>query len=205
MTKVSLHRFAGLPRRFFVSLGLGIGLLTVGAIAPPPSPTQDAAPRTPASQPVAPLSPQFIDPEYEQLPSTLNATDVLWQTAQANAPDLLPVTFYTPTNTCEGFQTQEQAIVADTAIAQIVHTLLADQSPHLLDFELAGYRVQPGPKGSSITIDFRRAADAQRHFVSLSICEQQVLFGSLRKTLVENPALNINSVRFTERGRLIQI
>ena len=36
MTKVSLHRFAKLPQRFSLALGLGLGILTVGAIAPPP-------------------------------------------------------------------------------------------------------------------------------------------------------------------------
>ncbi|NER78846.1 MAG: hypothetical protein F6K42_04560 [Leptolyngbya sp. SIO1D8] len=210
MTKVSLHRFAGFPRRFLVALGLGVGLLTIGAIAPLPSPTQDtdtstSTPQDTATQSTAQPTLESVDQSYQDLSTTLNAADTFWETAKTNSPELMSVMIYTPTATCDGFQTQEQAIAADKAIPQIVQLLLADQTPHLLDFELAGYRIQPGDEGNSITVDFRRVADAQRHFTSLSICEQLVLFGSLRKTLLENPALNVDSVSFTEKGRMIQL
>lgn len=195
MTKISLHRFAGLPQRFLVSLGLGMGLLTFGALAPLPSATQDAP------QPQR----QLVATRYGNLLATVNTNEILVETAKETAPDTITITLYTPTAICEGFQTEEKAIVEDKAIPQIVHFLIADQTSNLLDFELAGYRIQPGEKGNSITIDFRRKPDAQRHFISLSMCEQLALFGSLRKTLLENPALDIDSVRFTERGRLIQI
>jgi len=195
MTNVSLHCFARFPQRFLVSLGLGIGLLTVGAIAPPPSSTQEATP--PIRQPTI--------PQYERLPGTLIAVDDFWDTVKVHTPDLLMVTIYTPDATCEEFQGAEQAIAADKAIPQIVHFVLAEQTAHLLDFELAGYRLQPDSKGHTLTIDFRRTPDAQRHFISLSMCEQRVLFGSLQKTLTENPALGVSTVQFTERGRPIRI
>lgn len=250
MTKVSLHRFVGLPQRFLVSLGLGLGLLTLGAIAPPPSPTQDAAK----------LSPKPVTPGYDVLPSTLDETGTFWEIAneantavdetntvankantvtneadtvtiedavdavaneadtaaneantvanEANPADVektLTVTVYTPTETCEGFQSQQQVIAADKAITQVVHFLLTGQSNNLVNFELSGYRIQTEDVGKSITVDFRRAPNAERHFVSLSMCEQSVLFGSLQKTLLENPALGVDTVRFTERGRSIQI
>jgi hypothetical protein len=194
MTKVSLHRFVELPRRFLVALGLGVGILTVGAIAPPPAPVEEAS-----SQPLLRLQ-----THYAPL-STELTTDRLWHSAEANLPELLTVTFYTPTATCETYQGEERAISADKAIPQIVHFLVSSQTPNLVDFELAGYRVQPGTKGNTVTIDFRRAPEAQRHFISLSICEQRVLFGSLRQTLLKNPDLNIDTVRFTERGRPIEL
>ena len=213
MTKVSLHRFAKLPQRFSLALGLGLGILTVGAIAPPPSLTEEAP--TPQST--------SVDRSFAQLPQSLGATESLWQeagrhsveiakgdsqkpqSAPATPADLLTITLYTPTAACDTYAGEPKAIAADKAIPQIVHFLLADQMPHLLDFELSGYRIVPGGKGNTVTIDFRRKPDATRHFISLSICEQRVLFGSLRETLLQNPALGIDDVTFTEQGRPIQL
>ena len=127
------------------------------------------------------------------------------QSAPATPADLLTITLYTPTAACDTYAGEPKAIAADKAIPQIVHFLLADQMPHLLDFELSGYRIVPGGKGNTVTIDFRRKPDATRHFISLSICEQRVLFGSLRETLLQNPALGIDDVTFTEQGRPIQL
>lgn len=212
MTKVSLHRFAKLPQRFLLALGLGMGILTVGAIAPPPSLTEEVA----TSQTTT------VDRAFTQLPSTLVSSESLWRGAdrygtevakvdaqQPSAPatqsDLLTVTLYTPTASCETYEGEAKAIAADKAVPQIVHFLLTDQTPNLLDFELAGYRILPGDKGHTVTIDFRRKPNATRHFISLSICEQRVLFGSLRETLLQNPELGIADVKFTERGQPIQL
>lgn len=196
MTIVTLHRFSRLPRQFFTALGLGVSLLVAGAIAPPPSPTQDT---TPGVRPV--------DTDYDGLSAGLSATRALWETGTAapETPNTETILLYTPAADCETFQSEERSVSVDKAIPQIVHLLLAEQTAQLLEFELAGYRIQQDSSGNTVTIDFRRTPGAQRHFVSLSICEQRVLFGSLIKTLTENPQLNIDAVRFTERGRPIQI
>lgn len=195
MTKVSLHRFARLPQRFLLALGLGIGILTAGAIAPPPSLTEEAP--TPQTT--------KVDRYFTELPQALESTETLWRSAPITLPDLLSVTLYTPTASCETYEGKTKAVVQDQAIPQIVHSLLTDQTPQLLDFELAGYRILPGPKGDTVTLDLRRKPNAQRHFISLSICEQRVLFGSLRETLLQNPVLGIQAVEFTEQGRPIQL
>ncbi len=195
MTKVSLHRLAGLPQRFLVALGLSLGLLTIGAIAPPPSETEEQPP-----------TPTSLQASYGALADTLQASQTFWVTAPAQIPDVLTVTLYTPDAACDGYQTEERTVVAAKAIPQIVHFLLAEQTPHLLNFELAGYRLQPsGPNGHRLVIDLRRSPTAQRQFISLSLCEQLVLFGSLRQTLLSNPVLQIHEVEFTERGRPIAI
>lgn len=205
MTKVSLHRFAKLSQRFLVSLGLGVGILTVGAIAPPPSLTEEevATPTTLRAQSY-----------FATLPSTVTSTDSLnaWRPmaktplpSTSAAPVALTVKLYTPTATCETYASETQTVASDKAIAQVVHYLMAEQTPKLLDFELAGYRITSGTKGNTITIDFRRHPDAKRHFISLSICEQRELFGSLRETLLQNPALGVDAVQFTEQGVPIEI
>ena len=204
MTKVSLHRFAKLPQRFLLALGLGVGILTIGAIAPPPSLTEES------STSDAPA----IELNFTELPTALTVTES-WLNAAENlsvkassvktedVPGELTVTLYTPNATCDAYKRQNKAIASDNAIQQIAHVLLTEQTPNLLDFELAGYRIRPGAKGNTVTIDFRRRPNATRHFVSLSICEQQTLFGSLRQTLLQNAALDIDEVTFTEQGQPI--
>lgn len=195
MTKVSLHRFAKLPQRFLLALGLGLGILTVGAIAPPPSVTEEA-PAITTSQAVKP---------FTLFSTKLPSADSQWQGISETPSDALTVTLYTPTAACETYAGKTQTVAQDKAIAQVVHFLIADQTSQLLDFELAGYRITPNTKGNTVTIDFRRRPGAQRHFVSLSMCEQRELFGSLRETLLQNPALGVDAVQFTEQGRPIEI
>jgi hypothetical protein len=62
------------------------------------------------------------------------------------------------------------------------------------DFPLAGYRVSVDKEVA--TIDLRLPPNARRTFRSLSSCEQLSLFGSLEKTLLNNPSLKIQAVRF---------
>lgn len=193
MTKVSLHRFVQLPQRFLVALGVGLGILTIGAIAPIPSATEAAV----KANAIA------IAPAFRDLLTTLEATDTLWRTAPTALPDLLNVTLYTPGESCTTYEGKPHAVVAGQAMPQVVQTLVTQQTPLLLDFDLAGYRVLPSHQGTTVTIDFRRPSEASRHFVSLSICEQRLLLGSLRETLLQNPALGVKTVKFTEQGRAL--
>lgn len=207
MTNVSLHRFSRLPRQFLVALGLGLGILTVGAIAPPPSPTQDTAPKR--TLPAATLDSNQADTstvvQDDPLSAGLDGPESSEEIDAAASPPRQTVQLYLPTENCDGFRTEEREITPPKAISQVVHFLFSEQATQLPGFELAGYRIQSAAKGNTVTIDFRRAPDAQRQFISLSICEQRVLFGSLKKTLEENPTLNVDTVRFTERGRPIQM
>lgn len=195
MTKVSLHRFANLPRRFLMGLGLGVGIWAVGAIAPSPDLIETAH----ASQLV------MLEKQFTAFPEALLATESVWEAAIDNLPNLISVTFYTPTISCEDYEGTKKAIAKAEAVPQVVDLLLSQQVPELISFELAGYRVQQDAENKRVTIDFRRRSGARRQFISLSICEQRVLFGSLRRTLLDNPVLEIESVRFTEQGNPIEL
>ena len=194
MVTVSLHRFVRRPRQFLRALGWGSRLGMAGAIA-------TASMFTPAA--VA-NSPQVVTQQLSELTTVETATEQFWEAAIANSPPGMTVIFYTPTTTCDAYVGDFTVVAADHAIPQVVQQLVADQTPQLIDFELAGYRVQPSTDDGTVTIDFRRNPHAERHFISLSICEQRELFGSLRQTLLQNPALEINQVHFTERGRPIK-
>lgn len=72
------------------------------------------------------------------------------------------------------------------------------------DFDVAGYRVLLDTKTGTATVDLRLNPNSPRQFISLSSCEQFALFGALNKTLISNSRWKIKSVRFTDRGKLIE-
>ena len=187
MVTVSLHRFARRPRQFLRALGGGSSLGMAGAIA-------TASIFTPAA---LANSPQVVTQQLSELTTVETATKQFWEAAIANSPPGMTVIFYTPTATCDAYAGDLTMVAADHAIPQVVQRLVTDQTPQLIDFELAGYRVQPSTDDGTGTIDFRRNPHAERHFISLSICEQRVLFGSLRQTLLQTPALEITQMRYT--------
>lgn len=102
---------------------------------------------------------------------------------------------------CEALVPESMAVPADSPLESAVGTVLKQTDS--ADFELAGYRIQVNPKSRVATVDFRLSPNSRRKFVSLSMCEQFALFGSLRKTLTNNSRLNIKNVRFTEQGQEI--
>ncbi|GAP98365.1 GerMN domain-containing protein [Leptolyngbya sp. NIES-2104] len=103
-------------------------------------------------------------------------------------------------NQCNEFVTTKERVPANQPVTQaIAKTLLKANSESL---DVAGYRVRV--KSGVATIDFRPIPKARRSLTSLANCEQLALFGSVRRTLTQNPALRIKSVRFTDRGQLIK-
>ena len=193
MTKVSLHRFADLPRWFLVALGFGTGIVTIGGFA-------SLMALTKASQPEAAVA---VERQFQTFARSLPQSGALWETAVDHLPKIMNVTLYTPTPTCEDYEQAETAIARDEAIPKIVHLLLVEQVPKLINFDFGGYRVQTNPQNNLVKIDFRQPDDALRQFTSLSICERRILFGSLRKTLLSNSELEISEVQFTEQDRPI--
>jgi hypothetical protein len=201
MTKVSrLHRFPGF-RRFLWASGLGMGLLVVGAIAPPPPPSSAEAD--------PPLLRSLGGPQLVEALSQLN---LFWQaivplSPTATSPDAqrVWVTQYGINTNCDGFEAQGELLVSPDRLDGLVGQLLQAPQQAVNALDLTGYRVQRAPDSSTVTIDFRIAPDSPRQLVSLSACEQMMLLGSLRQTLLENPALGIDTVRFSDRGEPLRL
>lgn len=103
-------------------------------------------------------------------------------------------------NQCNKFVTTKEAIAANQPITQAIAKTLEKANSESLD--VAGYRVKV--KSGVATIDFRPIPNARRSLTTLANCEQLALFGSVRRTLTQNPSLKIKSVRFTDRGRSIK-
>ncbi|MBW4440351.1 MAG: hypothetical protein KME10_03775 [Plectolyngbya sp. WJT66-NPBG17] len=103
-------------------------------------------------------------------------------------------------NQCNKFVATKEAIAANQPVTQAIAKTLEKANSESLD--VAGYRVKV--KSGVATIDFRPIPNARRSLTTLANCEQLALFGSVRRTLTQNTALKIKSVRFTDRGQLIK-
>jgi hypothetical protein len=152
-------------------------------ISPSPIPAQSPADSAPARSTIA----QSLNSGTQQVAVT---------TANTLALDI-----YRADSLCQALLPQTATVPAERSVDAAVRLVL--EQANSADFDLAGYRIDVNT--GVATVELRRAPDTRRQFASLSTCEQFALFGSLRKTLVDNPQLNIQQVRFTEQGRDIAL
>lgn len=119
-------------------------------------------------------------------------------TSTPQATNTITVNIYRADSQCQTLVPEKAAVPSETPLNSAVGEVLKKASSG--DFDLAGYRVSINPKTRVATVDLRRIPNSQRQFLSLSTCEQFALFGSLRKTLVDNSQFQVKDVRFTEQG-----
>jgi hypothetical protein len=112
------------------------------------------------------------------------------------------VNLYQPDIECKKLMPEPVALDRDRAMDAAVSKVLQERNS--ADFTVAGYRINIDDDGVA-TVDLRLKPDSRRQFISLSMCEQFALFGSLRETLMNHPDWKIKAVEFTERGELIQL
>ncbi len=112
------------------------------------------------------------------------------------------VNLYQPDIECKKLIPEPVAVTRERAMDAAVSQVLQERNS--ADFTVAGYRINIDDDGVA-TVDLRLKPDSRRQFVSLSMCEQFALFGSLRETLINHPDWKIKAVQFTERGELIQL
>ncbi len=107
------------------------------------------------------------------------------------------VNLYQPDIECKKLMPEPVAVDRDRAMDAAVSKVLQERNS--ADFTVAGYRINIDDDGVA-TVDLRLKPDSRRQFISLSMCEQFALFGSLRETLINHPDWKIKAVQFTERG-----
>lgn len=113
------------------------------------------------------------------------------------------VTIYKADDQCLNYVPQQVQVPADRPIEAAVGKVLGIEGNGAGEFDMAGYRVSVNEQTGVATVDLRMNPASKRGLVSLSVCEQFALFGSLRETLIKNPQWQIKTVRFTERGQEI--
>lgn len=144
----------------------------------------------------SPTVSQQVSPSSSQVPTqSLDANK-----AKSGKSALL--TIYVADDQCSNLVTREISLSeedspVETAVGQVIDKMNSS------DFSVAGYRVNIDTQNQIATIDLRRSPDSQRSFAALSSCEKFALFGSLEKTLVDNPQWNVQKVVFTEKGEEI--
>ncbi len=138
----------------------------------------------------------------QKTPATRQSLRATSQGAKSSGPaKTVTLNIYQVDSQCDTLVPAKAAVPSDSPVESAVANVLKQTDS--ADFELAGYRVQVNPTSGVATVDFRLSPNTRRQFVSLSMCEQFALFGSLRKTLTTNSQLKIKNVRFTEQGREI--
>ncbi len=113
--------------------------------------------------------------------------------------EMVTVSVYTIDGQCNDFVEQAVQVPNEGAITEAVGKAMSGIDYNA--FKLEGYQVNIN--GSTATVDMQLAPGSQRQFVSLSSCEQRSLFGSVEKTLLNNPDWNITAVKFTNNGKEI--
>ena len=151
------------------------------------TPKQSPAPAVPQDSPKQP--PVTAQPDGAQAPG--KPTD--------GTGEMTTVSIYTMDDQCLDFVSEPAQVSSDQAISEAVAKAMGDMDYNA--FKLDGYEVSVN--GSTAIVDMQLAAGSQRQFVSLSSCEQQSLFGSIAQTLLNNPALNVDAVKFTDSGKEI--
>ncbi|AFZ11950.1 hypothetical protein Cri9333_1036 [Crinalium epipsammum PCC 9333] len=128
-------------------------------------------------------------------------TNINKKTAIATSKNSITATIYQADNQCQNLVPKKVVIPAKNSLQAALGEVL---EPRNSDFILAGYRVSVNSNRVA-TVDLRVAPDSQRTFTSLSSCEQFALFGSIKKTLTNNPTWKIKEVRFTQQGEEIYL
>jgi hypothetical protein len=153
--------------------------LAVTGCGTPPTTTDPGMPGSPSNGAISP------DPQQPQAVATAN------------------VTIYEADPQCQTLLPQSVSVPADRPIEAAVGQVI--QNAGTVDFNIVGYRVTVNETSGVATVDLRPDPNSDRQFVSLSSCEQFSLFGSLERTLTENPQWQIQSVEFTDRGSPLEL
>lgn len=115
--------------------------------------------------------------------------------------DITSVKIFALDNQCERFEGETVTLERNQALEDAVGLAIAASNGP--DFTIAGYRISEGAVAGQVVVDLRVAPGSERLLSSLSICEGLSLFGSLRRTLVDNGQFQINQVQFTAAGEPI--
>lgn len=204
-----------------ISLGL-IGSLMGGLVscssAPSPSNNSQTTP-SPAPSPSSSIaaSPLFSSPDLpspnSQIPNNQSpdkgdatkskpANPAITKDPKSQSPaakNTVAINIYQADNQCNDFIPEKVNLPANNSLEMAVAKVI--EKSNINEFSLAASKVTTDLQTGIATIDFQVAANSKRRFVSLSSCEQFNLFGSLRKTLIDNPDWQIKDVRFTEGGK----
>lgn len=172
-------------------------LILVGGASGCGTPTAN---RSSDNSPPAPAVSDTATPTAQPSEKIPKSTAAISNPAPKNT---VSVTIYEADSQCNELIPNKVAVPAGDSLQAAVGKVLEPYDTK--DFDIAGYEVSVAAKTGVAIVDMRLDPNSKRQFVSLSSCEQFGLFGSLRKTLTSNPAWKIKDVRFSDRGKEIEL
>ena len=118
---------------------------------------------------------------------------------QPSSGEMVTVSVYTIDDQCNNFVEQPLQVLSGVAMDEAVAKAVDVSANDLNAFKLDGYQVNVD--GNTAIVDMRLAPGSERQFVSLSSCEQRMLFGSVEETLLNNADWDVDAVKFTTAGK----
>ena len=146
---------------------MGVGILVLGAIAPPPSPSQIT------------VNPQVQALRISGIGHAIPSSPATQLEQPLNPSSTLRVAVYTPGTSCDGFISTVITVPTEQPVAAVVHHLLTHPELALMGFNLSGYRVLQTAQAGTVTVDFRLPPQSARQWVSLSIHRARAAFTTL--------------------------
>ncbi len=159
-------------------------------VDPIPSPTPSIVPLPKQTSPVA----TEATPDKDQPVSA--QTDGQADNKQPATSELVAVPIYTIDSQCNDFVEKTVEVHSDKALTEAVGEAMSGLD--YTAFKIQSYEVNMD--GTTAVVDMELAPNSERKFVSLSSCEQRSLFGSIEKTLLDNPDWGVDAVKFTSKG-----
>ncbi|MGF1491036.1 MAG: hypothetical protein ACFBSC_00990 [Microcoleaceae cyanobacterium] len=162
-----------------------VNTLETGETTPDSAPSgsfavSDTVPDSTKAQPETP-------PPLKQPTTSADTTSITLYSVDSNCDALVPQKVIAPSGNSLEF-----------AVAQVFDLNTNE------DFPLS-YRLEVDSDHQAVTIDLRIPTTSPRPLTALSACEQLALFGSLRKTLTENPQWQVHQVHFTHAGKEVAL
>ena len=118
---------------------------------------------------------------------------------QPGGSEMVTVSVYTIDDQCNNFVEQAIQVPSNVAMNEAVGKAVDVSAGDLNAFKLDAYQVNVD--GNTAIVDMQLSPGSERQFVSLSSCEQRMLFGSVEETLLNNADWDVDAVKFTNAGK----
>ena len=180
-------------------LALTLTLAVAGCATSPDQVVEE--PNTSPSPEIVELPKDTVPPPVTQAPpkQPTGAQPNESPNAGSKQPEMITVSVYTIDDQCNNFVEQPLQVPSNVAIDEAVGKAVSVSAGDLNAFKLDGYQVSMD--GNTAIVDMRLSPGSQRQFVSLSSCEQRMLFGSVEETLLNNADWDVDAVKFTNAGK----
>ena len=181
----------------YVTLFLGLTLVSCTSTTTPPTTPPTTAQSTPPSTPPSGPKPTSLSPTPQPsiAPTTPSAA-----TSATTSATTIPIAVYHMDRNCNQLVKETEQLPKEKTMDRAIGSVL--NRANTADFTITDYRVTS--QGEVATIVLRLPSGGPRSFKSMSSCEQMSFFGAMRETVVQRKEWGIKDVTFTDGKQEIQ-